>query len=324
MKRLIIVFALLLGHITMLSAQENKPPEPPKGYANMTFLKVAYFLKLLKLADRKPSIPPEILEYKDIIYKQTKSRPLKLDIYRLKTLTQAVPVLVFIHGGGWKKGDKSDYLPYLVDFAQRGYVTVTLSYRFSQEAPFPATVKDVKCAIRWIKVHAKEYFIDPEKIAVIGGSAGGHLAMMIGYSSNVREFEDECPGIDSTITSRVQVVVNFYGPSNLATDYAIKQPSAINFIGKPADEAFEEYVKASPITYLSKDDPPTLIFHGTIDELVPVEQSDSLKAGLDRVGVVAEYHKLKGWPHTMDLALKVNRYCQYYMNEFFKKYLSRK
>lgn len=320
-KKLVLITILLFAQFAILNAREDKSPAPPKGYANMTLLKAAYFLHLLKLADKKPAVPSEIIEYKNITYKQTTSRPLKLDIYRLKTLPRPAPVLVFIHGGGWKKGDKSDYLRYLVDFAKKGYVTATISYRFSQEAPFPAAVKDVKCAIRWIKAHAQDYFIDPKRIAVIGGSAGGHLAMMIGYSSDAREFEDECPGIDSTITSRVQAVVNLYGPSNLATDAALVRPSVINFIGKPADKAFEEYVKASPVTYLSIDDPPTLIFHGTIDELVPVEQSDSLKAALDRIGVVAEYHKLKGWPHTMDLALKVNQYCQYFMNEFLKKYL---
>ncbi|NIA30887.1 MAG: alpha/beta hydrolase fold domain-containing protein [Actinobacteria bacterium] len=324
MKKLFVVLAILFAQIVFLNAQENKAPKPPKGYANMTLLKAAYFLHLLKLGERNPAIPAEIIEYKNITYKQTKSRPLKLDIYRLKTLPRPAPLLIFIHGGAWKKGDKSDYLRYLVDFAERGYVTATISYRFSQEAPFPAAVKDVKCAVRWLKAHAREYFINPEKIAVIGGSAGGHLAMMIGYSSDSPEFEDECPGIDSTITSRVQAVVNFYGPSNLASAYASKQPNVIKFIGKPVDEAFEEYVKASPITYLTKDDPPTLIFHGTIDELVPVAQSDSLKAALDRVGVAAEYHRLKGWPHTMDLALKVNQYCQYYMNVFFEKYLDRR
>ncbi len=319
MKKLLTIAVLLFVQSIYLYSQDNEAPEPPGGYRSEATLKIAYFFGWLKLAEKMPEVPKEIIEYKDLTYKQIGDRSLKLDIYHQKNLTEAAPVLVFIHGGGWRKGDKVDYRCYLVDFAQRGYVTATLSYRFSQEAPFPAAVNDVKCAIRWLKTHANEYFINPEKVAVIGGSAGGHLAMMIGYSSDVPELDGEC--VDSTVNSRVQAVVNLYGPSDLTTDRSIETPSVKTFIGKPADEALEDYKKASPITYLTEDDPPTLIFHGTLDKLVPVEQSDKLKAKLDKVGISAEYHKLKGWPHTMDMSLKVNEYCQYYMNKFFEKYV---
>ena len=321
MKELLIIAVLLFAQNINLYSQDTEAPEPPDGYKNARRLKIAYLFGSLKLAEKIPDVPQEITEHKDLIYKQIGDRSLKLDIYHQKNLAEAAPVLVFIHGGGWKKGDKADYRRYLVDFAQRGYVTATLSYRFSQEASFPAAVNDVKCAIRWLKTHASEYFINPEKVAVIGGSAGGHLAMMIGYSSDVPELEGEC--IDSTVNSRVQAVVNLYGPSDLTTNRSVETPSVKTFIGKSADEALEDYKMASPVTFLTPDDPPTLIFHGTLDELVPVEQSDKLKAKLDKIGISAEYHKLKGWPHTMDMSLKVNEYCQYYMNQFFKKYVNK-
>ena len=126
-----------------------------------------------------------------------------------------------------------------MDFALRGYVTATVSYRFSQEAPFPAAVTDVKCAIRWIKSNAKQYKIDPDRIAVIGGSAGGHLALMIGYSSDIPEFDDGCE--TDTVSSRIQAVVDIYGPSDLTTDFAIAQKAAQKFIGDLYENAAEKY-----------------------------------------------------------------------------------
>ena len=312
---------LMILLIAGCSPTENKsgPPKPPRGYANETLLKAAILGKMLDIVNTKPDIPETITEYKDITYKKVGDRSLKLDIYQPKNLNHPVPVLIFIHGGAWKGGNKSDYLLYLIDFAKQGYVTATLSYRFSREAIFPAAVRDVKCAVRWIRAHAKEYNIDADNIAVIGGSAGGHLAMMIGYSSDNPEFDGECE--QDSVSSRVQAVVNLYGPSDLTTDFAIKQGVLVDFMGAPFSEAPEIYKKASPITWISKDDPPTLIFQGTIDSTVPVRQSDILKEKLDQTGVINEYHRLEGWPHTMDLAQSVNEYCQYYMNAFFQKYI---
>ena len=294
-------------------------PKPPRGYPNFTLLKAAYIIGLVKIVNLKPEVPNSIIEYKDIEYKKIDDSSLKLDIYKLKKLDRPTPVLIFIHGGGWRTGNRSDYLPYLIDFAKQGYVTATVSYRLVKKAKFPAAVKDVKCAVKWIRVHAKDYFIDPKKIAVIGGSAGGHLAMMVGYSSDETDFDGNC--MCDSVSSRVQAVVNLYGSADLTTEYAISRYETTDFIGQSYDEIPEIYQQASPISYITGDDPPTLIFHGTIDELVPVRQSDLLQKRLDEMGVPNEYHRLKGWPHTMDVTEPVNRYCQYYMNVFFEKYI---
>jgi len=301
------------------AGNKNSAPDAPRGYPSSTLLKAAAAIGLVKVVDTKPIVPAELNEYKDIEYKQVGTQALKLDLYQPKKLTQATPILIFIHGGGWKKGKKEDYLIYLLAFARRGYVTASISYRLAPKALFPAAVEDVKCAVRWLRAHAGEYHIDPNKIAVIGGSAGGHLAMMIGYSSDVAELNGEC-GADS-VTSRVQAVVNLYGPANLTTEYARTHKLTVNFIGQPYDSIPKIYQQASPFSYLTEDDPPTLIFHGTKDELVPVSQSDSLKRMLDATGIINEYHRLKWWPHTMDLAQSVNEYCQYYMNAFFEKHV---
>ena len=141
--------------------------------------------------------------------------------------------------------------------------------------------------------------------------------MMLAYSDE-KEFGEECaesPG------GQVQAVVNLYGPTDLSTEYARNRGECQQFLRKSYQEAPSLYRTASPRTYISTDDPPTLIFHGTIDALVPVSQSDSLHQWLDQAGVPNDYHKLKGWPHTMDFSTKVNVYCQYYMDAFFEQYL---
>ena len=150
------------------------------------------------------------------------------------------------------------------------------------------------------------------------GSAGGHLALMVGYSSDDKEFRAH---EDSTYSSRVQAIVDFYGPMDLTTTYARNHSTIVKAFDKSYDEDSEIYKKASPISYITKDDPATLIFHGTIDDLVPVKQSDRLDALLKENDIPVEYHRLKGWPHTMDASVKVNHYSQYYMNQFFQKYI---
>ncbi len=314
------VTLLLFLHIAgygQNARKEEPPPKPPHGYPNETLLKAAYALGMLKLIDTRPEVPANLMVHKNIVYKKVDTLALGLDIYEKKGLSGSVPALIFIHGGGWSKGKRSDYLPYLIDFAEKGYVTVTVSYRLSGAAHFPAAVEDVKCAVRWVRAHASQYGIDPDRIALIGGSAGGHLALMAGYSDDNR-FAGEC---HDTVTARVQAVVDLYGPVDLTTEYARNRRESIGFTGHSWQEAPGLYKAASPRFYITPDDPPTLIFHGTIDNLVPVSQSDSLHKWLDRVGVPNEYHRLKGWPHTLDIARKTNEYCQYYMSRFFMKYL---
>jgi acetyl esterase/lipase len=312
--RTLFLIALLF---VLPGCNKSETPHPPRGYPNITMLKIAYGLKLIKPTDLTPAVPDSIEVFKNIEYKNIDHISLQLDIYRKRDLKQPAPLLVFIHGGGWRTGKREDYLPYLVDFAKHGYVTATVSYRLIKEGLFPAAVQDVKCAIKWLKSYSSAYMFDPDKIIVIGGSAGGHLAMMVGYSSDVSELESECGSLE--FDSKVQGIVNIYGPMDLTTEYAKGTSQAQDFIGGTFEEYADKYRLASPITHITKDDPPTLIFHGTIDELVPIGQSDRLNDILQNKGIPVEYHRLKGWPHSMDVAKKVNEYCQYYMLDFFKR-----
>lgn len=307
---------VFLSSIALLGCSvSNEKIKPPRGYMSESLLKAAYVTKMIKLIDDEPEIPIELQAYKEVEYKNIDSISLKLDIYKLKEKKEKAPVLLFIHGGSWKKGKRQDYLPYLVDYAMKGYVTATVSYRLSGVAKYPAALEDVKCAIKWLKDHADEYNFDANRMALVGGSAGGHLALLAGYDN---QFNETC---SSASDGSVKAIVNLYGPVDLTTPYARARPETTSFLGKTYDEDSELFVKASPRTYISNDDPPTLTFHGTIDSLVPISQADSLDVWLNEAGVAHDYHRLKGWPHSMDVAKKVNDYCQLIMDDFFKEHL---
>lgn len=310
-----IAALIIISCLIACKAKIYDVSQPPKGYSSNTTLKLAYATGALKIIEKDFPVPENIKEYKDIVYKTADSIDLKLDIYHSKDIKVDAPLLVFVHGGAWKKGDKHDYLIYLASYAQKGYITATVQYRLTDVAKYPAQLHDVEDAVRWLKSHASEYHIDKDKVVMIGGSAGGHLVLMSAYT-NTPEDVDE-----NGISANVQAVVNFYGPSNLTDETAINAASVQYLIGKTYEEAPELYKNASPLFSISKNIPPTLTFQGTLDELVPYHQSDILHETLEAAGANSEYHKLEGWPHTMDASIKVNAYCQYYMDQFFQKYV---
>lgn len=301
------------------AAGAAEAPPIPKGYENEQAVMSAILLGQIKLIDAKSiPLPDNVEEILDIEYGTGGGRKLRLDLYLPKGRTNPTPAVIFIHGGAWKSGRRSDMKYYCVKFAEKGYVTATVTYRLMDEAPFPAAVHDVKCAVRWLRANAAKYKVDPEHIAVSGNSAGGHLSMMIGYSDDPSL---EGSGGNNGVSSRVCAVINFYGPTDLTTDFAKEQELVRQFLaGKTFDEAPDVYKLASPIFHLSRDDPPTLIFHGTIDGTVPVVQADKLAEKLKELGIDYVYERYDGWPHVMDLAEAVNKRCIYKMEQFLKKH----
>lgn len=307
--------------LLLTSCSSEDVSKAPKGYSSQGTMKIAYATGMLKLIETEPEIPQSLQSHLDLSFKRTPEKELKLDLYHSKDLAEPAPLLLFIHGGSWKKGNKDDYRRYLVDFAEKGYVTASVSYRFSQEAAYPAALEDVVCGLQWLKDHAAEYFIDTNKVAVVGGSAGGHLGMMLAYHSNDSTFVSSSP-CGSSASNKIQALVNFYGPVDLTTSYAREHPSVSDFIGVTySSETHAKFLDASPLQFVSSDDPPTLTFHGTLDDLVPISQADTLDQQLKAVGVSSYYHRLKGWPHTLDLGLKMNQFCQHHMDAFFESYL---
>ena len=311
--------AFCLGASIFAVAATEVPPIS-QGYANDVAVTAAILSGQVKLIDvENISIPDNVEEILDIQYGTGGERKLQLDLYLPKGRTKATPAIIFIHGGAWKSGKRSDMKFYCVKFAEKGYVTATVTYRLMDEALFPAPVQDVKCAVRWLRANAAKYMVDPEHMVASGNSAGGHLSMMIGYSDDPSL---EGSGGNNGVSSHVSAVVNFYGPTDLATDFAKQQGIVMEFVGgKTFDEAPDVYNLASPLFHLTQDDPPTLIFHGTIDSTVPIVQADKLADKLKELGIDYVYERYDGWPHTMDLAEAVNRRCVYQMEQFFKKYI---
>lgn len=297
---------------------DGAPPAPP-GYEDHLKAQAAVIMGKVPIMSQPKTIPDTIRVTKDIVYASPGGNDLKLDVFSPTDRGDSLkPILLFIHGGGWTKGEKEDYLFYNVAFAQEGYVTASMQYRFSPAFRFPAAVQDTKCAIAWLKKHAAEFGGDPDRIALIGGSAGGHLSLMGAYSSDPSL---DCPELPDGIDTRVKAVVNFYGVVDFTTSIAKDARELKKFIGKSYDEAPDQYALASPIHHLTKDDPPTLTFHGTIDELVPVAQADLLHQRLDDLGIPNYYDRIEGWPHTMDMAKPINDRARYIMEKFFQKHL---
>lgn len=311
-----MLLALLLSNCSPTNIDGS--PKPPSGYMNETFLKASAFIGTLKLIDYKnyPSVD-NVEEHRDIVYKTIDSTELKLDIYNKIGHTKDAPLIIFVHGGSWSGGDKKDYKLYAIPFAQKGYITASIQYRLSRTEKFPAQLQDVNDAIKFLKRNAAQYHIDASKVALVGGSAGGHLVLLSSYTNATMFNENE----DDGITAEVQAVVDIYGPTDITVEDLRDHKSIIQLMGKSYEEATQFYKEASPINYVSKNTPPTLIFHGTIDNLVPVSQSDTLNTKLKEFGVPVYYHRLKGWPHAMDVAVKVNDFLKYYMEEFFEKYI---
>ncbi len=207
---------------TALAELGATPPAPPAGYATAGEVMQALQRGQVRIVNLLAPTPEGISVEANIEYGRAGDRPLVLDLYRPKGLRQPVPGLVFVHGGGWKGGSKSDYRIYGEMFAQRGYVVASVEYRLSDEAKYPAAVHDVKAAVRWMRANAETLQVIPDRIGIAGGSAGGHLAMMIGYSSDVPELDGDCG--HAGVSSAVQAVVDIYGPADLTTDFVPRTP----------------------------------------------------------------------------------------------------
>ena len=224
-------------------------------------------------------------KFLDIVYANS-SPAQRLDIYLPNDGPAPFPVIVSIHGGAFKMGDKGDFqVNAALNGLKRGYAVVSVNYRLSGEAIFPAQIQDVKAAIRFVRANAKQYNLNPDKLATWGGSAGGHLAAMAGTMGDESDFDDASLG-NAGVSSRVQAVVDWFGPIQFdqmdpqfklsgkgKTDHDAANSPESELVGKQITTAPDLVKRASPATYISKNDPPFFIQHGTNDPLVPTEQS---------------------------------------------------
>jgi acetyl esterase/lipase len=235
---------------------------------------------------------PDVNIVRDVVYKRVNGRDLRLDIYSPKSITHPLPVLLWIFGNRWSKGSKNHPPP--LNLMSQGYIVVSVEYRLSGEAPFPAAIEDCKAAVRWIRANAGAYHFDPDHIGAWGHSAGGHLAALLGTSGGVTELEGT--GDNSSFSSRVQAVCDMAGPSDIVQfDESVSssndemariaKSSIEQFLGGSVEQNRAKAIAASATTYVSKDDAPFLIIHGENDESIPVSQSKVLASKLKAAGV---------------------------------------
>jgi acetyl esterase/lipase len=248
------------------------------------------------------AVPATVKAEKNIPYAATNDPRQTLDLYlpRKSPGDKPLPVIVNIHGGAFRMGDKSMGVRELLPLVARSdYAVASINYRLSGQAIWPAQIHDCKAAIRWVRANARKYNFDPEKMGVIGASAGGHLVAMLGTSGGLDALEGDL-GPNKRTSSKVQCVVDQFGPSDLlamgGTHDAGDSPES-QLIGGAVQANKDAARFASPITYVTPDDPPFLILHGTADPLVPFNQSERLASRLKEAGVSCLFIPVTGAGH---------------------------
>lgn len=262
----------------------------------------------------RPPTPDEIAEqYRDTVeirrdqpYAAGGDQFQMVDVYlpKKRNTEQPLPVIAFIHGGGWGGGTRLFFAARACDYAASGdYAAVCVGYRLTDKSTWPAQIHDCKAAIRWIRGHAKDLNVDADRIGVFGGSAGGHLAALVGTSGNVDLLDGDL-GEFTALPSRVRCVVNICGPADLTkpvcTSRAAEELIAglvTKLLGGTIVEKPAAAREASPITYVSSATPPILTIHGTKDSLVDFEQSVRFDEALKKAGAKSLLVPMTGVDH---------------------------
>lgn len=238
---------------------------------------------------------------RDLVYASVAGKELLLDLHLPPDPTGPVPVILAVHGGAWRMGSKEN--PRALRMVARGYAVAAITYRLSQEAIFPAQIHDCKAAARWLRAHAGDYGLDPDRIGAWGGSAGGHLVALLGTSMGVTKLEGELGNPDQS--SAVQAVYDSYGPSDFLRmndvpgkmDHNAPDSPESQLIGVPIQERPDLVARANPITYIDGTEPPFLIIHGQEDYTVVINQSELLHAALQNAGISSTFYAVPGAGH---------------------------
>jgi acetyl esterase/lipase len=249
-------------------------------------------------APKGPKVPDTVVFEPGIEYSNPDDQHLKLDLARPKNGDGPFPAVLCIHGGGFRAGNRESYDGLCVRLAEKGYVAVTASYRLAPKYPFPAAIHDTKAAVRWLRANAAKYRIDPDRIGITGGSAGGHLAQFLAVTGDVKEFEGG--GGNPTQSSKVACVVNVYGPSDFTKSYGKSVDAAEVlplFLGGDLEKARPLHIRASPLYWVTPNAATTLCIHGTDDKYVAHEQAVWLVDKLKAATVEAELLTLEGAGH---------------------------
>lgn len=286
------LLATLVTPTFVFSQDEPAPPTAPRqgqqGRPNRLADEAAKWLDAVEFV-------PDVV-YATITNAEGDERELKLDAaFPKQGGDKPLPAIIYIHGGGWNTGTRNAGWPFTVAFANGGYVAVTIDYRLSPEATFPAAVHDCKAAVRFLRANAEQLGIDPERIGVWGHSAGGHLSSMVALTGDDKDLEGT---VGTTgVSSKVACFVSVSGPSALP---GVAGGNLVDeFLGGTRDERVELAVQASPVTHVDAGDPPALLVHGTKDVVVNIRQAELLQEKLTSAGVKSELYVVEGDDHSI-------------------------
>lgn len=259
-------------------------------------------------------VPDHVIQTKDVVFKETNGLKLGVDIYRPKGDMSPNPLILIIHGGYWKSGDKAVHVQQGIEFAELGYTAASVNYRLSASHKFPANIEDIYDCIRFLTKNAIKFNIDPSRIVTYGGSAGGHLSAFIGLASNTmgRPYN---AGINA---NAIKGVITLYGMHDLTLQIQRDHLFTRQYIGKTFEEDSAKYRDASPIYHADSNDPPVLLIHGTLDGSVSVKNSDALAGMLGQLNVPHTYDRVEGWPHAMDFFSPIYERTTWHVYQFLK------
>jgi acetyl esterase/lipase len=258
-------------------------------------LRILLVVAVLGILASRSCFAAEVHPVNDLEYAKVAGQSLKLDLYL--NAERAQPLLVFVHGGAWRGGSKEN--PPILHLQSQGFAIASVDYRLSTEAPFPAQVHDIKAAIRFLRAKAGTYGYDARHVGIIGTSAGGHLAALVGVTNGNKELEGTVADhLDQS--SDVQCIVSLYGASNLQTILAqstehglsVRVPALQLLLGGSPTEKATLARLASPVAHIDKDDPPLLLIHGDADPQMPPQQSYEFAKAYEAMHLTVKYVRI--------------------------------
>ena len=303
-QRIFALSILILSSWELFSQPENEIVIP----RDTTFTPYQAWIKIQKDFPEarivRPQLQAGVRAESDVVYATLGNtlygkRDLHLDLFRPEKPGK-YPVLLLIHGGGWRSGNKSMDIPLAQQIAAKGYVTAAVEHRLSPEALYPAAVYDIKAAVRFLRANAKKYNIDPKRIAIGGSSAGGQLASLVGVSAGVEKFEgtEGNQGISSAVQAIIDIdgVLDFNTPDEKGkNEEAAKKSAGALWFGATFNQNPEKWIEASPIQYVGKNTPPMLFVNSALPRFH--FGRDSVIAILNKHQIYTEVHTIENTPH---------------------------
>ena len=297
--------------------QMPKPPEyKPFSFYGAFIFSLAKQQTPMAMNIARPT-PDNVSQTMDVMFKNIDGIKLGLDVYQPSKDDTPNPLIVITHGGAWEAGDKSLYRSYGIDFAALGYTVASVNYRLSGQAPFPAAIEDIRDSIVYLRKNATKFNIDPKRLVIFGSSAGGHLSAFTGLAANTPG-ASYLSGIDA---KTIKGIISIYGAHDLKNPMLRNRAEARNFMGKSYADAPELYREASSTSHVDKNDPPVLLIHGTLDAMVPVQNSDTLSQTLKEAGVQFTYDRIEGWSHLMDFFSPITERTLWQCYKFLKTHV---